>query len=328
MLPKVQHYVPQFILKNFCSNKQEQIYVFDKQTEKIFSTHIKNVAAENGFYNFKHGEIVFSAEKNLGNLEAASAKLISKINDEETLKNISTTEKIDLSIFITAQIARVKQTRIKLQGINDDLAKVLEKIGADQNKVKGFNLLSEEEIKRTTIVTLVKSVNEFAPYIFDKAWMLFRAPKSTAHFISDNPITMQNRNDFSPYGNLGLAVKGIEIYFPISAKLSLGLFARDIEETLRKNHQSYQKFKQSRASKQIDVPKKAIDQLEKLIDGLESGNAVQSREENVINKNSLQVMQSSRFIYSKNDDFALVQKMIREHPEYKEAPRMVMSNWS
>jgi hypothetical protein len=62
------------------------------------------------------------------------------------------------------------------------------------------------------------------------------------------------------------------------------------------------------------------------MNGLNIGDAIQSREENVINKNSLQVMQSSRFIYSGSKDFSLVQQILREHPEYKEPPYMVMSN--
>jgi len=65
MLPKIQHYVPQFILKNFCLNENNQIYVFDKKTEKVFTTNIENVAAENGFYNFKRGDFIISIEQSL-----------------------------------------------------------------------------------------------------------------------------------------------------------------------------------------------------------------------------------------------------------------------
>jgi hypothetical protein len=238
--------------------------VFDKKTEKIFSTNIKNIAAENGFYNFKEKGVSLSAEQNLGNLETITANLINRINKEETLANITDGEKIILSIFIAAQITRVKQTRIKLKKVSDDLVKVFEKMGIDPNKVDGFSPFNEDEIKKLTILTLEESIKTFTPYILDKAWMLFKAPESIDHFISDNPITLQNRNDFSPYGNLGLAVRGIEIYFPISKKLSLGIFAKDIEESLRK---VYEKHKLSRwlgLTKLIDTPKKITNQLEKV----------------------------------------------------------------
>ena len=35
-------------------------------------------------------------------------------------------------------------------------------------------------------------------------------------YISDNPLVMHNQKDFGPYGNIGLAVPGIEIYYPLS----------------------------------------------------------------------------------------------------------------
>jgi len=326
MLPKVQHYVPQFILRNFCLNENEQIYAFDKKTEKIYQTNIKNVAAESGFYNFKRDEVSFSAENNLGNLETTTAKLISKINAEESLAHITKSERMVLSIFIAAQIARVKQQRIKLKKLNDNILMILEKMGVDPNKVDGFSPSSEDEIKELTILTLKESIISFTPYILNKAWMLFRAPDTIDHLISDNPVTLQNQNDFSPYGNLGLAVKGIEIYFPISRKLSLGIFAKDIEESLRDGYKKYKLLKFFGLARYVPIPKEITERLENIMLGFKSGNAIQSKEENVVNKNSLQIMQSSRFIYSSKDDFSLVQQILREHPEYKEPPYPVIVN--
>ena len=57
----------------------------------------------------------------------------------------------------------------------------------------------------------------------DKAWMLLESVPGIPFFTSDNPIALHNTNDYWPYGNLGLSVKGIEIYFPISSTLCLNL---------------------------------------------------------------------------------------------------------
>ena len=35
---KNQHYVPQFMLKKFCHNENDQIYVFDKLKQSVFTT--------------------------------------------------------------------------------------------------------------------------------------------------------------------------------------------------------------------------------------------------------------------------------------------------
>jgi hypothetical protein len=43
-------------------------------------------------------------------------------------------------------------------------------------------------------------------------------------YISDNPVVMHNPRTFGPYGNIGIAVPGIEIYFPLSPEVVLAYF--------------------------------------------------------------------------------------------------------
>lgn len=49
--PKKQHYVPQFLLRNFAIDNTEKLFTFDKQQNKVFSTTVRDSASENGFYN-------------------------------------------------------------------------------------------------------------------------------------------------------------------------------------------------------------------------------------------------------------------------------------
>jgi len=325
MLPKIQHYVPQFILANFCVNNGSQIYVFDKKQGTVFRTHIKNIAAEKGFYNFEEGEASVSIEPNLSQLESVAANLIKKIIEEESLASVIDEEKLLLSIFIAAQFARVKQTRITIKQLNDDLTDKIRAMGFDPNNVDGFTPQDETEVKKSTVSGLRRSIAAYTPYIYDKAWLLFKAPKSTPHYISDNPITLQNMNDYSPRGNLGLAVKGIEIYFPISGRLSLGIFCRSYEEMIRTGYQKYVAIKRAGLLKKVGGETEGTASVKRLKHGLETGDAVRSKKENVINRNSLQVIYSTRFVYSGSDEFDLVREMLEAHPELKEAPRMISS---
>jgi len=64
-MPKLQHYVPQFILRNFTTGKGNQIFVFDKQEEVAFKTNIRNIASESGFYNFDINGYQFTIEPGL-----------------------------------------------------------------------------------------------------------------------------------------------------------------------------------------------------------------------------------------------------------------------
>jgi hypothetical protein len=50
---RIQHYVPNVYLKNFShfNGKEHYIWVFDKETEKIFQTNIKDIAFGEEFYD-------------------------------------------------------------------------------------------------------------------------------------------------------------------------------------------------------------------------------------------------------------------------------------
>lgn len=47
--PKVHHYVPQFLLREFVTGSRQQLYAFDKQTGRTYATPIDRAAAESGF---------------------------------------------------------------------------------------------------------------------------------------------------------------------------------------------------------------------------------------------------------------------------------------
>lgn len=48
---KQQHYVPKLLLRGFAEGPNEQVYVFDKATDRAFRTSIRNIAGEVGFYD-------------------------------------------------------------------------------------------------------------------------------------------------------------------------------------------------------------------------------------------------------------------------------------
>lgn len=53
----------------------------------------------------------------------------------------------------------------------------------------------------------------------------------------DNPVVMKNSNDFGAYGNLGLAVRGIKIYLPLSSTLMLTMYCPSIREQMASQKQ-------------------------------------------------------------------------------------------
>lgn len=70
----VQHYVPRFLLRNFCVGAKSQLWAYDKSTGKSFKTAVENVAGERDFYELTFGGSL-SLEEGLSRLEAAASAL-------------------------------------------------------------------------------------------------------------------------------------------------------------------------------------------------------------------------------------------------------------
>jgi hypothetical protein len=64
----------------------------------------------------------------------------------------------------------------------------------------------------------------FGPHFLNKDWLLISTTRKSPFIIGDNPLALQNAIDMGPYGNLGLAVKGIEIYLPLSPVRALAIW--------------------------------------------------------------------------------------------------------
>lgn len=319
-IAKIQHYVPQFVLKNFSSGKKPQVFVYDKHTRKTFKSHVKNVASENGFYDLNFEGRDLTIEPALSDIESNAAPLLKKITKEESLAWLSPEERSFLSYFFAIQFVRTKQHRIMWENLTEGLVGALRTKGLNQEDLEGYSVQTEEEIKFAGIQSVLKS-DEYAVHFHDKCWILLKTTKENPFYISDNPICFQNMNDFGFRGNIGLSVKGIEIYFPINSNLAIAMYCKSIEEEIRSGYKIYQKLLFSNpilAAQQIKDPVG----LEQIVAGITEGKVVPSKPENVININSLQVRYSSRFVFSTENKFSLVEEMLRDNPELKDGPRM------
>ena len=313
---KIQHYVPKFILKNFGTGKKCRVYVFDKRQEKVFTTNVKNAAAEQGFYELDVKGVTYTIEPSLSDIEGEASKILQTIIKKKSLAGLSDGNKRKVSEFVAVQFARVNRIRQSIGEMNRLLEEKLRNLGADPTQVKGFDYLSGKDIKAISLDILLHYHN-YVPHIFETS-------KRNPFYISDNPVTLQNMYDFSPRGNLGLAVKGIEIYLPISSTLTLGMFCPSYEASL---HALYQNnaFLISRGIPEIKPPKGTKGWIDEFMKGIDTGTVVSTVKENVVNLNSLQIAYSSRFIYASTDDFDLVRCMIKEDPRLKEGIRFKAS---
>lgn len=333
-----QHYVPQFLLRNFShtkkGDKEHYVYAYDKHTDKKFKPNTAGIAAERDFYDIQNGDEVASLEESFSSLEHRTKEAIDKIINTRSLSTLTDEDKAWLCIFVAAQYMRVKKQREVMLDLNDQMAEHLRKMGADLENVQGFQILNAEDIKRLSMQSMPKELMEIARYVGQKT--LFLHEFTDELYISDNPVVLSNTKDFGPYGNIGFAVRGIEIYFPIHRNLALVFWCTSLQDEFETGVNSAKDALQkaravallSNKSINKDAEKALLDTIAKfdaLKDSAIRGEAIKCSSENAMFLNSLQVGWSHRYVFSADGNFDLVERMIADNPANREGVKMKLS---
>jgi hypothetical protein len=198
------------------------------------------------------------------------------------------------------------QTWLRKEGMREDFFEVDPRLGSRENAEREF--IAEN---------LADAPHRFGPAFVAKDWVLMKTDSPSLYFIGDHPLVMYNSLDFALHGNLGLTVQGVEIYFPLSPNLALGMMcashAREFREGLQRMSQS-----------DLSDPgrQKGISVARDFIRAVESGEPALMDPENVDFLNSLQIARSERFLFSHDGNFALAEKMIADHPQARHGARI------
>jgi hypothetical protein len=307
-IAKVQHYVPRFLLRNFGTGKKDKLHVFDKQVEKTFATNIKNVAAESRYYDFELEGRSLTIEPGLSMVESFAKPIVKSILDADSLAHITPEDRAKLSIFLAIQFTRTKWFREQYRDLPKQLeAAMRRKEGEDADLSAIAEHFKEPDDNELTIQIarfIAEAPKELAIHFANKIWVLLATDSKHPFLIGDHPIGLQNMIDMAPYGNLGLAVRGIEIYFPLSPRQALAMWCPSFEEFFRRA------VRDGRGSGAQEV-----------LAAMESGSPLEYTPEHVLNFNSIQVRHAERFIFSSTDDFSLARRMVADHESYRTGPR-------
>lgn len=325
MSAEQHHYVPRFLLKHFTSGKKPQIFVYDKSNDNQFRTNIKNIAAEHGFYDIEVDDEILTLEPGLAHLEANTSGIIKKILKERTLKTLDEHEVAILAVFLAVQFVRTKEHRLRFEHLGELFAQKLRDMGVSEENIteqtKSKTGLPEDKLIGFESVLGAK---EFVPHFLNKVWVLFETTIKHPFYISDNPLTLHNEVDHGPYGNIGLAVRGIEIYLPISTTLCLGLLCPSIAKEFQNAYENLRQLDQV-APGLADTIMNNPEASRAFCEGLVNGTPIQVIEDNVMMMNSLQVMHSSRFLYCETDYFDLAKRMIKDNSKFREGLKPTLS---
>jgi len=314
-----QHYVPQFLLKIFTTaTRNRQIWVFDKHDEKQFKTSVRNVANQQGFYDYVIDGARQSLDPALQRLETAVAEDIRSLVQHRVLpSNIETRTR--LAVFVSVQNLRTDAARQQYRHLGESLRQAIEHRGGPG--AAAFMPYSTPEESYAQAIKMIPSLSRSAAsHILQKSWILYSTTSRHPFYISDNPVTLDNTlNQHELKGTLGLAVPGIEIYLPVSDTLCMGFLCPTIEAKLRDS---------LARAEALGVPAPGLDlcHLRSFANAFNGHGEHVIDPQNVLHHNSLQVVNAGRYVFSRTQNFRLVSEIVTAQPEMKTGPRFNI-NW-
>jgi hypothetical protein len=324
-----QHYVPKFILRNFLSDEaKEQVTVFDKKTGKTFTPNISGIMAERKFHDFQvTEEYAASFEQSAGRVEDALLPTYRRILAERRLRN-DAEEQAHLALLVAFQFLRTRRQRDRFVELESLISKKLEKMGNKLSDIENYSPFTEDSLKLQHAGFITKAIGDFAKAISEKHFMIIGSAAERDFYVSDNPVVLHNDEDLGPYGNLGIAVRGIQIYLPLSHDLLLACLCPTILngaiETLDRNINEVRsallplvlagKITGEQMREKIDQVRANGGRIKRWHQKFIEGVPDECSGENMDFYNSLQMGQSRQFVISKRGDFALAKRFMSDFP--------------
>lgn len=301
-----QHIVPQFILEKFCFNNKRQVYAYDKIRDNSFPVNIRNVASGRDFYTVKFQGEDLSLEESLTNIESKCAPIIAQIIKDKSLKSITHERMICIDYFVALQLVRTRKLQDMMRVFDQEIQDLIIKMGGDPNKSNNYSPLKEENLKALTFQQILKMLPQYTEMMSSKHMVLYETTEEIPFITSDAPVTLHNDNDYGPRSGLGLMVRGIQIYFPISTTLCIGYHCDSIYQSFKKSYEQtvYMLNTDPWTLKHLAPgPSRFFE----IYHAYTQGSTIKMDQENVNLQNYLQLFHSSQQIYSKTDNFEFVQ---------------------
>jgi hypothetical protein len=294
---KKHHYVPQSLLRNFKYDKNK-IFVFDKKRKVSYPSSIIDAGSENHFNTVVRNGKRLNFEALFQKNDDDLACLVEKIIDNRNTHCLTVLEKEKLLNVVVVQIIRTKMYRTSMKSLSEQLMQQFSEKEWDLD----LEIPTENDVRESSL----SSYKDFEPQmkaIIGKVGFLIQSNTNEDFIISDNPIT---RHNTFPYGGVGLSCHGIEVYFPISPNLTFALYC----PTIIKKMNSYVVSQPESRTKTL---------YQSLLKGIASGIPVTLGKTTSKFLNSLQVSNSSRFLYSNSKNlFCSANEIINKNPDLAE----------
>lgn len=245
---KRQHYIPQFILKNFCFDTKNNLNYYDYITGDITIKNIKDVFMEDYLYNFNiDNNDKLRIEKDFAKFESEVSKIFKKFTSDKEI--IITNQEYDCLLVFLALLGfrskNVKDKYVESKNIlfhlreNETMVDFWKRNLSYLVNCRSLNeILNNEDIDNEIKIFMRKDIYG----LFGKYIVVFESRGNEDFFIGDSyPLVITGE-----YMNLP-----IYDYFPISPNRVIVLVAEGIENI----PQYIKKYPNNNLKRPIDINK-------------------------------------------------------------------------
>lgn len=219
--PKNHHFVPQFYLRNFSSNKKQlNLYNFARN-QFITKATISGQCYRRKLHSFEPG-----LEKKLGDMETAASPIIRSVMEKKVLPALHTDAWRDLLIFLVFQKARTTRSIHSVDAMNEFMREQVRQ--GSQEGPEG--LIKQFMEDQTPPLKIIFSNLPEMTFIATDLQMHLLVNKTDEQFITcDDPVVFHNMycEGITYRGVLGWDCRGLQAFFPLSPKHLLMLY--DVE---------------------------------------------------------------------------------------------------
>lgn len=240
-----QHYIPQFILKNFCYDQNnERVYFFEAGEDEYSTPFVSNVFMEKYLYSKEENSL--EIEKSLAKFEADVAPIFKKLSNDTEI-NLTFEEDERLRVFLSLLAFRSVATRNQFNNMSE-LSKIIYGQKSDNEDMKDIWLDNVRLISQCRSIKEVLSNPEvssplkvFITQEFSAFYMCVLERRGAIDFaISDcYPVVMNGSGELPNGMTFNLP---IYYFYPISASRVIVLVTNNIADVPRSvSHLDYMK---------------------------------------------------------------------------------------
>ncbi len=280
--PKHHHYVPRFYLSRF-TDPTKKLWVFDKLTDKIFSSTPENVGGQNQFYRLdeltKDGIDALELEKQFADLEYQVSNITNNWLQQFTHTKTLTIPDINrdlISLFITTQLLRTVEAREQL-------------VQFTSLTQKGYDARSDAKNLQAAFLWDDDFVNKMKQRISSCIWIFGINESSVPFCTSDHPVLIKTQDNKQWLLGPRIFDKGMYIVYPLSPTLIMYCKDPDGWSVLKRFENSL--------------------------------SPVEFTDDMVQHENSGQIGMSYRFIFSMENNFKFANNFLSENKEFKNPER-------